>query len=465
MWQSGAFMVNAHAVRRAGYWGGAGIGVLALIGPLACSSTDNGSIQIITGQETDTFTQSPVPKTLRIDAIDPSGKDTVLATASLPTDTIDLGNRSESTVAALNVSGLAADGKKVVFGASLTLDYAGLAGLTIPVFVQRTGQLARLPGPLSDSRQAPTLAVLQGEYLFIGGGNDPSNSKTMQLFDFASFAPLASLPTLPRAPKSIALDGTVAWLIDDGGGTYFDFSSNAYADIPVPPGGSFADIAGGGTAIDSAGAQYVVGGTRTSGAASAMVLKIDPGDASNSLYPFGNASWLTLTAPRLGASATWVDGRGLVVAGGSATAAGVEIIGLGSKTGSPLAYPPDSTLGGGAAPLDSQHVLLAGGVTQTLQDAGVAAIDLGCASQCKPTAWSALSAPIAWAQVFAFDPANGFVVGNEPFSGKTHAYRLTSTAATEVPTKAAHTYARAVWSPVGSIVLYGGSNVIESFTP
>ena len=44
-----------------------------------------------------------------------------------------------------------------------------------------------------------------------------------------------------------------------------------------------------------------------------MVLKIDPNDFSNTSYPFGNATWFTLKTSRLGAGATWVVGKGLVV--------------------------------------------------------------------------------------------------------------------------------------------------------
>ena len=39
------------------------------------------------------------------------------------------------------------------------------------------------------------------------------------------------------------------------------------------------------------------------------------------------------------------------------------------------------------------------------------------------------------------------------------------TSATEVPTRTPHKNATAVWSPVGSVVLFGGANSIESFVP
>ncbi len=432
---------------------------------VACSSADSGTIQLVTGGETDTFTRSPAPTTLRVDALDPSGNDTVLATATLPATTIDLGTRDANAVATLAVSGLDASGRKLVFGTSLPVVYGGLSGATIPIFVQRTGELARMPGPLSDSRQGPLLSVVQGQYLFVGGGSDGSLAAATQLYDFAQFAPLPSPPSLPRAPESIAFAGTVAWLIDRAGGTYFDFARNAHGDIVLPPGGSFADVAGGATVADGSGALYVVGATRTSGPATAVVLKIDPGDTSNAKYPFGNPSWLALTVPRVRAAATWVAARGLVVAGGSTSGAGVEVIQPGSTSGVALAYPPDPSFGAGASALDTQHVLLAGGVGPAGEDSGARAVDLACASQCAPVAWAALPVPLAFAQAFTLDPAGAFVVGSELASGQTHALRLTTTSAIEVPTKVMHRSARAVWSPVGSIVVFGGASIIESFSP
>ena len=445
-----------------------------MVAALGCTSATQGTIQIITDEEAGTFTESPVPTELQIVAVQSADASAVLATASLPATTIDLGELSTNAApVSINVSGLDKSGTRRVFGASLPLQYGALANLTIPIFVQRTGALARLPGPLSDSRAAPTLAVVQGEYLLIAGGSGSSLAKTTQLFDFGAFGALGTPPSLPRAPKSIALDGTIAWLIDEAGGTYFDFSDSAYVDIPVPPMGTFADVAGGATVIDSNGAQYIVGGTRASGSPSAKVLKIDPNDTSNSSYPYGNPSWLTLATPRLGAAAAWVDGFGLVVAGGNVGSAtdppGIEVVRVASSTGSPLPFPADPTTGAGAAALDAHDILLAGGATPSLDDPGVRAIDLDCtpssSTSCSKT-WAALPFALASAQAFAWTASEAFVVGNQVGkSATTHAFRLTSKSATEVKTKVPHSNARAVWSPVGSVVLFGGANVIESFTP
>lgn len=427
--------------------------LLLAVALAACSSKPAGVLQLVTGGEDDALTRSPALATLRIDAVDTSGNVQTLATARLPASTIDLGIQSEAAAGSIEVSGLDDSGARLLFGSTLAIQYGALDGLTLPVFVQRTGEMARMPNPLSDARQSPLLAPLAGRYLLIGGGGD----EAMRIYDLVTFAPIGSPPSVPRTPKSIALLGTVAWLIDDRGASQYDLSSGSSSDVAAPAGGTFADVAGGITVAAPDGSQYVVGGTRASGTPSALVYAIDVR---------GNGSWLKLTKPRLGASATWVSGRGLVVAGGSAEAAGVEVIGPGQQNGSALAYAPDASVGAGAVTLDAQHVLVAGGTTPDAKDAGARAIDLGCASQCTPTAWSSLPAAISPATAFAIDSADGLVVGDDS-GAATHVYRLTTTHATEVATKVAHTRARATLSPLGSIVVFGGApgGEIESFTP
>lgn len=437
------------------------LGVAALA---ACGQTPSATIQLTTGGETDTFTRAPAPTKLSVDAVDSQGNVTNLATASLPTDTIDLGTHNETDTVTLEVTGTDDNGNRLVFGASVPLQYGALDGLTLPLFVQRTGELARLPGALADARPAPVLSQLQGQYLFVGGGSDASLAKTTQIYDFSQFQPLTSPPSLPRVPLSLAFIGPVAMAFDASGGSYFDFSQNTSQDIPALAGGQFADVAGGQTIVADDGTTYIVGATRTTQPPTDKVLVIDPSDTSNSNYPVGNLSWAQLTAPRLGASATWVTGRGLVVAGGSATAKGVELLAEKTPTGSALPYPSDPSVGSGAIALDQQHVLLAGGLTPDMKDAGVREIDLGCTSSCAAMTWSALPVAVGAAQVFSIDPANAFMVGSEP-SGTSHAYRLTSTAATEVPFKVPRQNARAIVSPVGSIVVVGGATEIESFWP
>jgi len=463
----------------------------------ACSSTDNGTVQIVITDPT-TFTAPPAVTTLSVfaDGAD-GGAPSPLATATLPDMTIDLGSQNENNVESFQVTGAAANGAEVVAGSTLPFQLGELAGLTLPIFVQRLGQLVSLPPgpPMGDTRQSPLVAEFQGQYLFIGGGSDASLATTTQLYDFAQFALLSAPPALvtesnaPLAPVSVAFVGTVALFIDaSGAATYFDFSGDsAPADVAAPVGGRFADVAGGATVIAPDGTEFIVGATRNGASATAtdVVLEINPNDVSSAAYPNGNLAWLSLSASRLGASATWVSGFGLVVTGGSQTASGAELLALPPSTstattattptvanGKALPYSPDPSVGAGAVTFQGSTVLLAGGVVGLagaigFQDAGVRTIDVGCtAAPCPVTPWvSALPEPIESAQAFALNPAEAFVVGNEPLTGSTHAFLLTMTSATEVKTAVPHTNATATLSPVGSIVVVGGASDIESFLP
>jgi hypothetical protein len=450
---------------------------LALPAALSCNSVPSGTIQLVTGGETDTFTQSPVPTKIKVVANDGSQTPPTLATASYPTDSIDLGNVDQNAVAAIAVYGLDGSGKTLIYGESVVLQYGALDGATLPIFVQRVGQNARLPSPLGDSRQAPTLGILSDRFLIVGGGADSSIGTTTNVYDFAQFATLASPPSLPHIPTSMPIVGTMAIVIDTAGAASYDFSQTqpGATELVAPTNAafSFADVAGGQTiydTTDSSSTIYVVGATRTTGSPTAAVLQIQPNDASNPAYPFGNMTWLTLSSARLGASAAWHSARGLVVAGGSPTAAGVEIIAPQGTGGSPLPFPSDASSGAAMTQLDGTHLLVAGGVLPDGSDAGVRALDLGCAQGCgsapgTQTWGSPLATPLTNAFVADYDPARALLVGSEPRSGLTHVFLLTTAAATEIPTKVAHTNARAISSPVGTVLIVGGATEIESFVP
>ncbi|MBV9949178.1 MAG: hypothetical protein JOZ69_20180, partial [Myxococcales bacterium] len=116
--------------------------------------------------------------------------------------------------------------------------------------------------------------------------------------------------------------------------------------------------------------------------------------------------------------------------------------------------------------LDGQHVLLAGGTTSSVASAGVRTLDLACAAGCSPATWPDLPGALALApaMVFASDGAHAVVVGDTA-DGATHVVAVTPTSATEIAPRVPHERARAVVSPIGSVVLYGGDGAIESFVP
>jgi hypothetical protein len=447
-----------------------GVGLLAAVA--ACSSQDSATIQLTLGGESTTFTQTPAVTRIVIQSVDTSDNVTTLGSAPVSATTIPLASQSESTTVSLEAWGIDAQDAGVVFGATIPLLFGDIVGDSVPIFVGRIGQFARAPSPPADSRQAPLLSLVQGQYLFVAGGTAEDGgtvtetdagpaftpTSTTEIYDFGEFQTLASPPTMPTidggapfAPQSVAVTGTVTWLVSPQGGIYLDLSSNATALITQPTLGgsfSFANIAAGITLSDAQGTQYIVGATRTTGAPTAALLEINPNDVTNTNFPDGNVAWLTLSEPRLGAAAAWINsgetGGQIVVAGGSASGSGVEVISptAGSATagamGTPLPYPADPSTGSGAAAMtDNVHVLLAGGLLPNGQDAGVRVISATCTTACTPTWWTSLPIPLATAQAFVLSATSALVIGNEPGTGLTHAFLVTGPGSTTSTSDAA----------------------------
>jgi hypothetical protein len=464
---------------------------LPLLALAACSSSDSGTLQITFGEETNVFTESPAPTTLTVYAIDSNDNWTQIGTGAVSTSDIDLGSQDETNAATIAVLGTE-NNVDVAAGFTLALQYGALASNTLPVFLQRTNEWARLPSPPTDARQSPVLAIVSGEYLFIGGGSgSAATAETTQLYDFAALSPVTGPPTLQVVPLSMPVIGTVALALGQGSGNneYVDFSDGDTATVPEltnPNNFTFADVAGGQVIYDYDSSDetlkyvYVVGGTRTQGAPTQAVLQINPNDTSNANYPSGNLTWLSLTTPRLGASAAYIDSVGLIVIGGNTggtTAGGVEEFTGNSGTNFTALsqFASDPTIGAGAtAWQDTQHVLVAGGITPTGQDPGVRVFDLACetgSSMCI-VPWTTLPVPLTGASTFVLTgggtgSAPALVVGNELVSGLTHTYILNSKSATEAPTKVPHHNASAIQSPLGfgSVLLFGGADEIEQFMP
>ena len=427
---------------------------LPLLATSCKSSTPEGTLALLVGGESDALTRDPAVIALQIDAVDDKGSASSLAHATLPATTIDLGSVPQDQVAIVRVTGTDKDGVTRVRGASPPVQLGGLDGSTLNIFVQRTGELARFPAPLPDGREAPIVAALQGRYIFVAGGDT-----TSQIYDLAAYATVPTPPKLPRVPKSIAIAGTAALLIDDQGATWFDVANpqaTAATDATAPQGGAFAEVSGGASVRASDGTVYVVGATRTAGDPSARVLRVDP---------TGTLSFVTLSAPRFAAAAAWMPGRGLVVAGGSAVAPGAEIVGPGATSGIALPYPSDPVAGAGATPIDDTHFVLAGGVGVGGADGGLRAIDVTCTTACAVAPWQAtLPKPLTRAQAFPIDVSDVLVVGDDA-AGSTHVVHVNVLQAIELPLHAARRNARAMVLSTGAIVVVGGAGVIESYVP
>ena len=210
----------------------AGIAAIAtVLAVAACSSSASGTLAITVGGESDALTKSPAPTKLTVDAIDADGGVTNLATATLPTSNLDLGDRNQDTIANIRVNATDDTGKILLTGMTLPIQYGALSGTSTPVFIQRNGEFARMPSTLGDSRSAPVISLVIGQYILFGGGTGITDGSS-QLYDTGSLSPYTSPPTLPRVPASIANNGTDVLVIDANGGTWLELSDSTTADAP-----------------------------------------------------------------------------------------------------------------------------------------------------------------------------------------------------------------------------------------
>ena len=433
---------------------------LVMLLALSCSGTPEGTISIVTGEETDVFTRAPAAVALVTEKIATDGTRTEIARAELPVDTVKLGDQQRTDVGALAIAGLDATGATVVRGETLFVQWGALQDATLEVFVQRTGELARMPrGPAAFDPTAATM--IAGRYVLAANG-----TATM-IYDLLALKPLASSPVLPRPAKSLASVGTAVLVIDDEGATTFDLSDGSSYTLEPPTGGTFREIAGGSRVEAPDGTQYIVGATRLTGGPTARVFVIDPE---------GKGSFAGLTAPREGACATFVEGRGLVVIGeeivilvfvgrlglvvigGDQAAAGAEVLAPGASLATPLPFPADPVKGCGATTLDPGHVAVAGG---SAESAPVRVLDLACTTGCAPAAWPD-TVPLVRAEALTIAADAAFILGDDA-SGATHAYRASATGTREIPLRVPRRGARLLPTATGAFTVIGGAAGIEQY--
>ena len=416
--------------------------VLALFAlATGCSTTPTATIQLDLGGETGVFTRDPAPSTLTIDLVDSSGGRKNLFTGGL-SDSIKLGDVDQSAQGYVDLSAADAAGVVRVRGRSLPFTFGAIADATFDLFVQRTGELARLPGDV-DAREAALTTVVTGRYVMIAGGTADT-----ALYDVLVWGPLGTPPNLPRVPRTLAVSGTRALVVDDSGATSYDLSASTSTVVTPPTGGALSEIIGGDAVYANDGTAYVVGATRATGDPTARVLKI----ATD-----GTLRFVNLSSPRVGAAAVWVEGRGVVVIGGSGTAPGVEILGAGGTSAAALAFGPIKAPVLSAAAIDGGHVVAG---------AAPALYDLTCVSSCKPLPWAEPGVMFVHADYFPLPGlTTDIVTVGWDAQGDTHVFRVTEKTATDVPLKVARKRARGVAMPNGAIGVFGGALQAESYIP
>ena len=407
-----------------------------ILASASCSSDPpDGTITLTTGEETDTFGKAPAPVLLVVEKVAVDGTATEIARVNLPTDSIDLGTPGKEDIAAFRVSGYDATNAKVVRGESQFFQLGALEATSINLFVQRTGELARVPSSPAVGLEAPAVDVVLGRYVI------EANGTSTQLYDLLFNRANAAPPTLPRPAKSLVSYGTDLLVIDENGGTNFDLSTGDKVEQTVPAGGNFGEVAGGVTLRTNDNTAYVVGATRA-GSPSARILVVST---------TGSVTFASMTTARKGACATYVTGKGLVIAGGDQGTP--ELLAPGATQTVPLAFPAEALEGCAAAWLDGTRVVVA--------KTKVEVLDVSCTVNCAAQPWPG-DLPYVRAEATGFSGDAALVTGDDA-NGVTHVFRLSSGAAREVAVKVPRKGSRLIGIPSTSALLLGGAPQIEMY--
>ena len=434
--------------------------VLLVASAATCKSGPSLEIDVSTGQEKGAL--SADPKVVRVDvfAASADGKTHVKASAA-PGGSFDLGKIDDTVAVSFCLSGVDANGHTVARGQSVSMVPGSFKNGAVPLFIERLGSFARPDGQLAVSHVHAPAGVLSERYVFITGGdsaldaNGPTKTTTgADFYDLLSQSGQASGSSLPLVAETIVMRGTRALVINHDTAQWIDFAGAAPLMITPPDGFKWSDVAGG-AAIDTAsGSTYVVGATRATGATS-VILAVDAN---------GNLSTKALLAPRVGAAVMYAKDQGLIVAGGSADAPGVELL---PDTGNATALnaPNDATTGAALAtlaPASNGLALLVGGVFNGAP-AATRQVDLRCGADqaaCVTDLGGAAIDTIA-TRSQAFSITNGVVVIGDAPSGETLAFQVTASplAATPLPLRDRRLGATAIPTPNGMLAILGGELV------
>jgi hypothetical protein len=434
----------------------------------SCSSdTPNVHLEITVGQEKDAFSQDPKVVSVEVRGVAPSGL-TVLAATSTPGGELDFGDVASDTQLTFEVTGLDAQGKAVMLGRSLgAIPLNALTG-ALPIFTQRVNQWARPPGGLVQTHAGGVAGVAAERYLVLGGGTVPMGGKVdeVEVYDLLALDGLV-LGGIKSQPETLVPRGSAMLFASHKSTTSIDFSSGEGTDVATPAGlASYGAIAGGQPVDATDGRTFVVGGTRPS----------DPTKSVLVVAADGSLSALELVEARAGAAAVWVEGVGLVVAGGSATGAGVELLSPKAKSFAALSFPPDATVGAGAVIDGPTGVVLVGGTLADGSPAPIRRLDPTCLGACDAMPIPSSDPSVDLTAVHAYTLGGGRILAvGEAITApaQTHSFLLQlGTSATELPLREPRSGASVIPAPNGTLALFGGTRLdgkpalsVELFSP
>jgi hypothetical protein len=459
---------------------------------MACGS-QAATIAVTTGGETDTLTEDPAVTSVAINAVDESGNSVMLGQGTLPaTTSIDLGSQSQEEVVSIQLTGTSSTGP-VVFGATPFAELGALSGLTIPLFIQRKGQLARMPGALPDGRAAPLLAVTDRAVYVVGGTiSGTQGDPPIAAYDLLLLNQLQDTWAPPQTATSFALvqlaqedaDGDLALgvFIDAKSASVIGLATQTLEcsdDPTISPTActktgtiTWSDVAGGATVMDLDSiaqglppAAYVIGASSPA-SASSTIAALPP-----TIFGGGGVMQMGSTSLRQGAAVAWAPNRGVFIYGGTGDSKYTGAEDLSSSLAlTSLGYPADPAAGLAAVAFDANTMLIAGNAAGSSDALVPYLVDLTCTSMCALVPWGmplpyALSSPSLFSIGTSTSPA--FIIVGDDATGATHVFELTASAAPqEILLKIARQGARAIQTQTGAIVIVGGgSPTPESFVP
>ncbi len=372
----------------------------------ACDDPRTITIDVTTGHEDDTFSLDPAVTRIDVIAQGSDGKAVARAT-SAPGGSFSMGELPVDQFVRLELVGLDASGDKQAGGRSLGVVIGGVDGEVLPVFAQRVERWSRPPGALGHGHDGGVGAVIGERYLMLSGGTGlEAASEDVAFYDMLSLGGAVG-GALSLSPTAIVVsaDARAALFIGDDRAAWVDFQEGTSFEVDPPAEvGSWRHVSGGRTVTGDA-LSFVVGATRA-GEASDRVLIVD---AERQL------SGATLSAPRAGAAAAYVAEVGLVITGGDAAAAGVEVLRDGETELTPLPFPPDATAGAAAVVGQPEELILVGGDDGSGAIAPVRSIDLRCVADCAPVVLTPdLGVLLTGGQAFAASGGTLLVTGNDP---------------------------------------------------
>ncbi len=432
---------------------------------LACGSTATATIAVTIGGENDTITRNPAVDTFIVEAVDRAGNRQSLMDAAakwVSGETLDITDLSQTTVASIQLTGSDSNGNAIVWGAVPFAELGAFDGLTIPLFVQRKGDTARMPETI-DAGTAPLLAATTRSVYAAGSDTN------LLGYDMLFLGPLPACAT-PTTTKSFALvisptantDGeqAMAWRIGDDAASVYGIGECAGdyggSNISLGDGGiAWSDFAGGRTVMDNSGTAYIVGPSRTSGALTGVIFKIVPDTEASTLVD-AIISSISIT-PRRGAATAWSNGNGLFVYGGSS--AGSDVGQVVSSDGgirsiaAPTDAGADTREGLAAIAIDDNRMLVAG------DDQTPIIVDLSCSQCALKTFGQSTGVKLTSPSLFPL-PNGAFLLVGDDSTGTTRLFRLSDTdaGAQEKMLKTHRNRARAIQFETGQIVIIGGGS-------